>query len=464
MTIRPFLAIILCVAPALGHLFHSAGNPKLVYDPAKSCQGLDACKDAWGIIGDGSCNGDNACNGFFGKIGKDSCNGNNACREAAAEIGDKSCISGQGETDSSCGLLRGLVGAGSCIGTAACRRYFGGAGRDAGAPFVGVNIGNGSCKKQYSCAAQPPPTRDPPPNRDDGPVLGLLFVGHNSCTEVNACMNFAGQIGSHSCQGESSCHDSFGGVGDYSCHEVRACKFMGELVYVGSRSCVGFESCLNVGLKIEMGSAAVGDDSCRGTEACKYMWGAVSNNACIGASACESPAPDQLSDGLPRLGYIDYKSCQGERACNNADKGVFEHDSCNGKEACCDSQVINVGHNGCNGERACYDIEAWNVTDEDNGFPMVGDNACVGVNACASTLLSQVEANSCHGDRTCSDLPDAAKVGECSCNGGQAGDRCDDPVVGDDEQNNRNIRECGGGLSLFSWLYLFLWGGHGWFG
>jgi hypothetical protein len=73
-----------------------------------SCNGVLACENAAGTIGESSCNGIRACGGLkaAGTIGGSSCNGKDACGllKAAATIGENSCNAQAACDDQQCEL------------------------------------------------------------------------------------------------------------------------------------------------------------------------------------------------------------------------------------------------------------------------------------------------------------------------------------------------------------------------
>jgi hypothetical protein len=122
--------------------------------PATSCQGLEACKNVVGTVGENACNGIDACYHdalWTGTVGDGSCNGLSACALITGNVGKNAC-----DGPDTCYEVKGGVGAGSCDGDRACE----------------YEVDN---------------------------------VGNHSCNGVSACDTAANSVGSYACNGDNAC-------------------------------------------------------------------------------------------------------------------------------------------------------------------------------------------------------------------------------------------------------------------
>ncbi|KAL9186877.1 hypothetical protein ACHAXT_010597 [Thalassiosira profunda] len=160
-----------------------------------------------------------------------------------------------------------------CQGTFACRK---------GGPveFFSENVSCGSCNAQSACDAQ-----------QLGTVGGL--IGSRSCNAVVGC--FA--LPPTSSVGNDSCNDG-----------LRACSNLGLNTTIGNNSCLGKESCKEVGGRFVgdgnpangPGNVVIGNNACQGEGACcGILTGEVADGECIGDFSCCNPDYNNNECGCP---------------------------------------------------------------------------------------------------------------------------------------------------------------------
>ncbi len=307
---------------------------KVVGNPTTSC--YDECGGAGGAC----CQGTDACTGFTGKVCKDgSCDGTDACKNAFILSvvngckGDRACDRAGYDG----GLISSIVN--SCFGYRTCQMVAENGGRvgdiigscdydpaDPDAEFYygfachylgrnGGRVGDvkGSCYGTYACA--------------DVGHRGIVGDMTGSCLGYGACDDFGrdgGKVGTvfKSCNGDRACRETaenFGTIGDIT------------------SSCTGNKACYQ--LSKYGGTVGSITNSCTVASSCDFLaklFGTVKNitDSCIALDSCQGTAYDRGSTGSILT------SCRAGEACLNAGSaqaGAITSDivnCCNTFEAC----------------------------------------------------------------------------------------------------------------------------------